>query len=81
MTLYPIQVNPDIVLYSITPKEISSIHCKDKTPKFRNKYPRKGISGSQSQFPHSCVCERFIYSQDRSAYSAGGNMYTDPGTI
>ncbi len=21
----------------------------------------------QSQFPHSCVCERFIYSQDRSA--------------
>ncbi len=22
----------------------------------------------QSQFPHSCVCKRFIYSQDRSTY-------------
>jgi hypothetical protein len=29
---------------------------------------------TQSQFPHSCVCERFIYSHHRSAYSAGGNM-------
>jgi len=27
--------------------------------------PRKGISRPQSQFPHSCVCERFLYSQDR----------------
>jgi hypothetical protein len=25
--------------------------------------PRKGIARPQSQFPHSCVCERFIYSQ------------------
>jgi hypothetical protein len=24
----------------------------------------------QSQFPHSYVCERFIYSHNRSAYSA-----------
>ncbi len=30
--------------------------------------PRKGIAPPQSQFPHSCVCERFIYSQDRSTY-------------
>ena len=29
---------------------------------------RKGIARSQSQFPNSCVCERFIYSQDRSTY-------------
>jgi hypothetical protein len=36
--------------------------------------PRKGISGPQSQFPHSRICERFIYSHDRSPYSAGGNM-------
>ncbi len=27
-----------------------------------------GIVRPQSQFPHSCVCERFIYSQDRSIY-------------
>jgi hypothetical protein len=28
--------------------------------------PRKGIARPQSQFRNSCVCERFIYSQDRS---------------
>ncbi len=43
--------------------------------------PRKGISGPQSQFPHSCVCERIIYSHDGSAFSTGGNMSTDPGNI
>ncbi len=30
--------------------------------------PFLGIARPQSQFPHSCVCGRFIYSQDRSAY-------------
>ncbi len=30
--------------------------------------PRKVIARSQYQFPHSWVCERFIYSQDRSTY-------------
>jgi hypothetical protein len=30
--------------------------------------PRKGIGQLQSRFPHSCVCERFIYSQDWSTY-------------
>jgi hypothetical protein len=30
--------------------------------------PRKGIVWSQFQFPHSCACERFIYSQDRPTY-------------
>ncbi len=29
---------------------------------------RKGIARPQSKFPHTCVCERFIYSQDRSTY-------------
>jgi hypothetical protein len=32
---------------------------------------------SASQFPHSCICERFIYSQDLSAYFAA-QMQTDP---
>ncbi len=27
-----------------------------------------GTARPQPQFPHSCVCERFIYSQDRSTY-------------
>ncbi len=30
--------------------------------------PFLGIARPQSQFPHSCVCERFIYSQDRPTY-------------
>ncbi len=53
--------------------------AKTKYQNFETNIPRIGISGSQSQFPHSCVCERFIYSQDRSAYSAGGNMKTALG--
>ncbi len=30
--------------------------------------PFLGIARPQSQFPHSCVCERFIYSKDQSTY-------------
>jgi len=30
--------------------------------------PKKEIARPQSQFPHSCVCERFIYSQDQCTY-------------
>ena len=47
--------------------------AKTKWRKFGTNIPRKGISGPQ--FPHSCVCERIIYSHDGSAFSAGGNMY------
>jgi hypothetical protein len=63
--------------------ELMKIQNKAKT-KYRNfetNIPRKGISGPQSQFPYSCVCEPFIYYYDRSAHSAGGNMETDPGTV
>jgi hypothetical protein len=48
--------------------------AKTKCRKFETNIPRKGISGPQSQFPHSCVCELIIYSHDGSACSAGGNM-------
>ncbi len=58
-----------------------TLHCKDKCRKFETNIPRKGISGPQSQFPHSFVCERIIYSHDGSAFSAGGNMWTDLGNI
>jgi hypothetical protein len=44
--------------------------------KFETNIPRKGIARGQSRIPHSCACERFIYSQDRSAYSAAGK-YVD----
>jgi hypothetical protein len=33
------------------------LHCKTKYRNFKTNIPRKGISGYQSQFPHSCVCE------------------------
>ncbi len=39
---------------------------------FRLLIPRKIISRPQSQFPHSCVCEWFMNSHDRSAYSDSG---------
>ncbi len=54
---------------------------KTKCRKFETNIPRKGISGPQSQFPHSCVCERITYSHNRSAFSAGGYMWTEPGNI
>jgi hypothetical protein len=54
---------------------VQGIHtAKTKCRKFETNITRKGISGPQSQFPHSCVCERIIYSHDGSACFAGGNM-------
>ncbi len=41
--------------------------------------PFMGIARPQSQFPHSCVCERCIYSQDRSTYFLQQNRQTDHG--
>jgi hypothetical protein len=37
----------------------------------------------QSQFPKLCACDRFIYSDDWSAYTVmlQENMWTDPGNI
>jgi hypothetical protein len=74
------------------PKDISAILVKTKQVqdsfirtakkqyrKFETNIPRKGIARPQSQFPHSCVCGRFLYSHDRSAYSSAGNLWTDPG--
>ncbi len=50
--------------------------AKSQCRKFEKNIHRKGIARPQSQFPYSCVCERFIYSHDRSAYSAAGK-YVD----
>jgi hypothetical protein len=50
---------------------------KTKYRNFETNIPRKGISGSQSQFPHSCVCERFIYSHDRPASLFCWRKYVD----
>jgi hypothetical protein len=44
-------------------------------------FPEKELLGISPKFPNSSVCERFIYSHNRSAYSAAGKMWTDPGNI
>ncbi len=43
--------------------------------------PFLGIARPQSLFPHSCVCEQFIYSQDWSTYFLQQKRQTDPGNI
>jgi hypothetical protein len=75
--------NSDIIYKLLSPREslVSDITAKTKCRKFETNIPRKGILGPQAQFPHSCVFERIIYSHDVPAFSAGGNMWTDPGNI
>ncbi len=41
--------------------------------------PFLGIVRPQSKFPHSWVCERFIYAQDRSTYFPQQNRQIDRG--
>jgi hypothetical protein len=43
--------------------------------------PGKELCGHSPNFHISPVCKRFIYLYDRSAYSAAGNIWTDPGNI
>ncbi len=62
-------------LFSFCSKQRLPITTKTLYRKFETNIPRKGIARPQSQFLHSCVCERFIYSH-RSAYSVAGK-YVD----
>jgi hypothetical protein len=48
---------------------------------FRLYIPFLGIARPQPQFPHSCVYERFIYSQDQSTYFLQRNRQTHRGNI
>ncbi len=48
---------------------------------FRLYIPFLGIARPQLQFPHSCVCERFIYYQERSTYFLQQNRHTHRGNI
>jgi hypothetical protein len=48
---------------------------------FRLYIPFLGIARPQPQFLHSCVCEQFIYSQDRSTYFLQQKRQLHLGTI
>jgi hypothetical protein len=52
--------------------------AKTQYQKIETNIPSKGIARPQSQFPHLCVCERFIYSHDWSAYSYAGKYVYGP---
>ncbi len=49
--------------------------------KFEITIPRNETSRPRSQFPHSCICERFIYSYDRSTNAIQQNRRTDRGNL
>jgi hypothetical protein len=55
----------------------SLLHCNRKNHLC---IPFSGNCAPQSQFPHSCVCERFTYSQDRSTYFLQKNRQINYGT-
>ncbi len=61
----------DVCESDSTSNNSAESHCKETILKIRKKYSQKGIARPQSQFPHSCFCER-ICPHDRSAYSAAG---------
>ncbi len=61
-----------IFLFSLAQNTPTRATMQRQYRKFETNIPRKGVAQPQSQFPHSCVCERFIYAQDQSAYPAAG---------
>ncbi len=64
------QVGVPAVLYKI-PELLRKTYTTMKIPIM---YSFSGIVRPQAQFPHSCVCEQFIYSQDRSTYLAAAQL-------
>ncbi len=55
--------------------------AKNQYQKLETNIPRKVIARPQSQFPHKCVCERFIYSTIDLPILLQEIMWTDPGNI
>ncbi len=65
---------PNCLAHGVLISAAAVFTAKTLYRKFETNIPRKGIARTQCQFPLLCVCERFIYSQDRSAYSAAGKQ-------
>jgi hypothetical protein len=69
---------------SLTKAEISRTHPKSSTLQRKSHLWIPfflGIALPRSQFPHSCVCEIFIYSQDRSTDFLQQNRQIDCGNL
>ena len=56
-------------IHSFGVRRYVAVTLQRQYQKFETNIPRKGIARPQNQFPHSCVCERFIYSHNRSAFT------------
>ncbi len=46
---------------------VHSLHCKCTVPKFKTNISSNETARPRSQFLHSCIWDRFLYSHDRSA--------------
>ncbi len=62
-------------------ESILTVNWNTLQRQFRLYIPFLGIAWPQPQFPHSCVCERFIYSQDQSTYFLQQKRQTHRGNI
>jgi hypothetical protein len=58
-----------------------TLHSTIHNIKIRNKYSQKGIEWPQSQFPHSCFCERLYIPTIGVPILLQENMWTYPGDI
>ncbi len=61
------------ILYAL----VDRAYCKEPIPKIRNKFSQKRNCAATVPIFTFIVCERFIYSHDRSAYSPSGIKYVD----
>ncbi len=62
------RIYPQRALVALLQEKIIKKICNVLQRKSHLYIPFLGIAPPPSQFPHSCVCERLIYSQDRSTY-------------
>jgi hypothetical protein len=70
----------DLYATRISSQHICHYTAKTQFRKFETNIPRKGIARPQSEFPHSCVCERFIYSHCSAQTRPGiGHLRKPPG--
>jgi hypothetical protein len=68
-------------VYKGAKKHLCTPTTKTQYRKFETNIPRKGIELPQSQFPHSCICERFTLYIPSLPILLQENMWTDPENI